>query len=198
MKLIYSLTSPYARKVRILLLEKGIDATVEHVIASPLAEPEKVIPANPLGKIPVLLTNAGALYDSPVICEYLDGLEGQPLLPVSGADRWAVLRVQALADGIMDAAFSLVMEQLRPETERSGAWRERWRSAILRATVDAHRDFPRLEDRFDLGQIAMAAALGYLAFRLPDIDWQTDAPSLAMWWDEANQRASVLATRPPV
>lgn len=198
MKLIYSLTSPYARKVRILLLEKGIDATVEHVIASPLAEPEKVIPANPLGKIPVLLTNAGALYDSPVICEYLDGLEGQPLLPVSGADRWAVLRVQALADGIMDAAFSLVMEQLRPETERSGAWRERWRSAILRATVDAHRDFPRLEDRFDLGQIAMAAALGYLAFRLPDIDWQTDAPSLAMWWDEASQRASVLATRPPV
>ena len=198
MKLIYSLTSPYARKVRILLLEKGIDATVEHVIASPLAEPEKVIPANPLGKIPVLLTNAGALYDSPVICEYLDGLEGQPLLPVSGADRWAVLRVQALADGIMDAAFSLVMEQLRPETERSGAWRERWRSAILRATVDAHRDFPRLEDRFDLGQIAMAAALGYLAFRLPDIDWQTDAPSLAMWWDEASQRTSVLATRPPV
>ena len=99
MKLIYSLTSPYARKVRILLLEKGIDATVEHVIASPLAEPEKVIPANPLGKIPVLLTNAGALYDSPVICEYLDGLEGQPLLPVSGADRWAVLRVQALATG---------------------------------------------------------------------------------------------------
>ena len=198
MKLIYSLTSPYARKVRILLLEKGIDATVEHVVASPLAEPEKVIPANPLGKIPVLLTNAGALYDSPVICEYLDGLEGQPLLPVSGADRWAVLRVQALADGIMDAAFSLVMEQLRPETERSGAWRERWRSAILRATVDAHRDFPRLEDRFDLGQIAMAAALGYLAFRLPDIDWQTDVPSLAMWWDEASQRASVLATRPPV
>ena len=198
MKLIYSLTSPYARKVRILVIEKGLDATVEHVIASPLAEPEKVIPANPLGKIPVLLTDAGALYDSPVICEYLDSLAGGPLLPASGASRWAILRVQALADGIMDSAFSMVMEQLRPESERSGQWSERWRAAILRATIDADRDFPRLADRFDLGQIAMAAALGYLAFRLPDIDWQTDAPSLATWWSETGQRASLLATRPPV
>ena len=198
MKLIHSLTSPYARKVRILALEKGIDAMIEHVIASPLAEPEKVIPANPLGKIPVLLTDAGALYDSPVICEYLDGLAGEPLLPVNGASRWAILRIQALADGIMDAAFSIVMEQLRPESERSSAWRQRWLSAILRATGDADRDFSRLADRFDLGQIAMAAALGYLDFRLPDIDWQTDSPSLATWWEEASQRASVLATRPPV
>ena len=198
MKLIYSLTSPYARKVRILVIEKGLDAAIEHIIASPLAEPEKVIPANPLGKIPVLLTDAGALYDSPVICEYLDNLVGNPLLPASGANRWAILRVQALADGMMDAAFSIVMEQLRPEPERSSAWRERWRAAILRATADANRDFPRLVDRFDLGQIAMAAALGYLAFRLPDIDWQTDSPSLATWWDETCQRASVLATTPPV
>ena len=198
MKLIYSFTSPYARKVRILLIEKGLDATVEHVVASPLAEPETVIAANPLGKIPVLLTDSGAIYDSPVICEYLDCLAGEPLLPVSGGSRWSVLRVQALADGIMDAAFSIVMEQLRPEPERSSAWRDRWRAVILRATADANRDFPKLPDRFDLGQIAMAAALGYLAFRLPDIDWQTDAPLLATWWDETRQRASVLATRPPV
>ena len=198
MKLIYSLTSPYARKVRILLIEKGIDAMIEHVIASPLAEPEKVIPANPLGKIPVLLTDAGALYDSPVICEYLDRLAGEPLLPASGTNRWAILRVQALADGIMDAAFAIVMERLRPAPERSSQWSERWHAAILRATIDADRDFPKLTDRFDLGQIAMAAALGYLGFRLPDIDWQADAPSLAMWWDETGQRASVLATRPPI
>lgn len=197
MKLIYSLTSPYARKVRILVIEKGLDAAIEHVIASPLAQPEKVIPANPLGKIPVLLTDVGAIYDSPVICEYLDNLAGDPLLPASGANRWTILRVQALADGIMDAAFSIVMEQLRPEPERSSAWRERWRAAILRATADANRDFPRLVDRFDLGQIAMAAALGYLAFRLPDIGWQTDSPSLATWWDETCQRASVLETMPP-
>lgn len=197
MKLIYSLTSPYARKVRILLIEQGLDATVEHVIASPLAEPDKVIAANPLGKIPVLLTDTGAIYDSPVICEYLDSLAGEPLLPASGATRWAILRVQALADGIMDAAFSMVMEQLRPEPERSSQWSERWRAAILRATVDADRDFPKMADRFDLGQIAMAAALGYLGFRLPDIAWQSDAPSLARWWDEAGQRASMLATAPP-
>jgi glutathione S-transferase len=198
MRLIYSLTSPYARKVRILLIEKGLDAMIEHVIASPLTEPEKVIPANPLGKIPVLLSDAGALYDSPVICEYLDGLAGASLLPVQGTSRWAILRVQALADGIMDAAFSIVMEQQRPEPERSSQWSERWRSAILRATTDANGDFPKMADRFDLGQIAMAAALGYLAFRLPNIDWQTDAPSLATWWNETGRRASVLATRPPM
>lgn len=197
MKLIYSLTSPYARKVRILLIEQGLDAMVEHAIASPLAEPEKVIAANPLGKIPVLLTDTGAIYDSPVICEYLDSLAGESLLPASGATRWAILRVQALADGIMDAAFSMVMEQLRPEPERSSQWRERWRAAILRATLDADRDFPKMADRFDLGQIAMAAALGYLGFRLPDIAWQSDAPSLARWWDEAGERASMLATAPP-
>lgn len=197
MKLIHSLTSPYARKVRILTIEKGIDDRIEAVIASPLVEPDKVIPANPLGKIPVLLTDSGALYDSPVICEYLDGLAGDPRLPASGEARWDILRVQALADGIMDAAFSLVMERLRPEAQRSPEWSGRWEGAIRRACAEADRDFPKLPGIFDLGQIAMAAALGYLAFRLPDIGWQEQCPTLARWWEEARQRPSVTATIPP-
>lgn len=189
MKLLASDTSPYARKVRIVALEKGIALDV--VTTNPLGEETAALQAaNPLGKIPALITEDGALYDSRVICEYLDAMSEPRLLPESGAARFDCLRRQALADGVMDAAFNLVMEGRRSEALRSKDWSARWRAGILRgvAAMEAREEF-------DLGAIASAAALGYLDFRLPDIKWRASTP-MATWWERVGERESVKATAP--
>jgi glutathione S-transferase len=191
MKLLASDTSPYARKTRICALEKGV--ALEVVTTNPLGEDVAALhAANPLGKIPALLLDDGVtLYDSRVICEYLDTLAPAPrLLPASGAARFDCLRRQALADGVMDAAFNLVMEGRRPEAQRSKDWQARWRAGILRgvAAMEAR-------ETFDLGQIATAAALGYLDFRLSDIQWRASTP-MAAWWERVGARESVEATAP--
>jgi len=190
MKLLASDTSPYARKARIVAMEKGL--ALEVVTTNPLGEETAALQAaNPLGKIPALITEGGALYDSRVICEYLDTLAPAPrLVPESGAARFDCLRRQALADGVMDAAFNLVMEGRRPEALRSRDWSARWRAGILRgvAAMEAREEF-------DLGAIASAAALGYLDFRLPDIKWRASTP-MAAWWERVGDRESVKATAP--
>jgi glutathione S-transferase len=193
MKLFTSDTSPYGRKVRILLAEKAMTGDVQVIDTSPLGGDTAALrAANPLSKIPALVRDDGeALFDSRVICEFLDTLGPGPRLLPAGAERFAVLRRQALADGVMDAAFNLVMEKRRPEGERSAEWMTRWRENILRAT--AAMEAPAA---FDLGAIATAAALGYLEFRLPDIAWRAGAPEIAAWWDEARMRESVKATAP--
>lgn len=196
MKLLYSPASPYARKVRIVALEKGVD--IEIVRADPLSNPPELQAANPLGKVPALILDDGSsLYDSPVICEYLDSLSPHPqLIPPPGASRWQVLRLQALADGVMDAAVSTMFERRRPEHERSSSWPQRWRDAIERSIAEIERELPALSPAFDLAQISIVCALGYLEFRLPEIEWQPGAPQLDAWWRRARERASVVASQP--
>src|SRR3974377_2247191 len=135
MKLYFSTTSPYVRKVRVVAIEKGLADRVELVAANPWPDPAAVVAVNPLGKVPTLVTDDGlALYDSPVICEYLDALApAAPLLPRSGSDRWQVLRCQALCDGILDAAVAIVLERRRPEAERSMLSEKRSADAIRRS-----------------------------------------------------------------
>jgi glutathione S-transferase len=191
MKLLASDTSPYARKTRIAAIEKGV--ALEVVTTNPLGEDVAALhAANPLGKIPALLLDDGVtLYDSRVICAYLDTLAPGPVLvPERGVARFDCLRREALADGVMDAAFNLVMEGRRPEAQRSKDWSARWRAGILRgvAAMEAR-------DTFDLGAIASAAALGYLDFRLPDIGWRASTP-MAAWWERVSARESVKATAP--
>lgn len=197
MKLLFSPTSPYVRKVRIVALEKSLAAGMEIVPASPFEAGDLVTAANPLGKIPALILDDGsALYDSPVICEYLDSLgEGPRLLPPEGPERWDALRLQALADGILDAAFSAVMELRRPETERSADWILRWRSAISRGVLAAAR-LGVAPDAWGLGEISLACALGYIDFRLPDLVWRPGAPALADWYERQQARADFAATAP--
>ena len=193
MRLYASLTSPYARKVRIVAAEKGLGEAVTLVAANPLMlDPPELVTHNPLGKIPVLqLDNGDSLYDSRVICEYLDGMASQPRLIPDGAARWQVLREQALADGIMDAAFNLVMERRRPPETQSAEWCARWSGAIGRGVSALTFD----PSRFDLGQIAAASAIGYLHFRLGDLAWET--PQARDWWAHIKQRESVASTTPP-
>ncbi len=199
MKLYHSPTSPYVRKVRVVAIEKGLADRIELVDASPGPPLTAVYGVNPLGKVPALVTDDGvALYDSPVICEYLDSLvPAAPLIPRSGAARWQVLRCQALCDGILDAAVGIVLERRRPPAERSAQAQEHSAAAIRRAVAALAAELRPAAAVFDLGQISIAAALGYLEFRLGDADLGADQPAIRDWWSATRQRPSLAATRPP-
>ncbi|MEQ3649963.1 glutathione S-transferase N-terminal domain-containing protein [Hyphomonas sp.] len=199
MKLYYSATSPYARKVRVLIIEHGLQDAVSLERSDPMAENAATRIGNPLSKIPALELEDGThLFDSPVICEYLDHeAAGEALLPKDGEHRWAVLRAQALGDGILDAALSLVMESRRPETERSAFWQDRWTAAIHRGVDEIAGDVASDRKAFDLGRVTYACALGYLDFRLPDLDWRGPHPNLVTWYDEISGRESFVLTTPP-
>lgn len=206
MQLIYSATSPYARKVRMLVIEKGLTDRVEVVVVNPLLDPPDLLTANPLAKVPALIVEPHVdlgggpgftLFDSPLLCAYLDSLCSPRLVPEAGQERWQVLRREALADGITDAAVSSVMEGRRIESQRSPEWLARWRSAILRGVVELEKEAEALGARFDLGAIASAAALAYLDFRLPQIDWRAQAPGLSAWLEGVCSRESFAATVPP-
>lgn len=198
MKLLHSPTSPYARKVRITVIEKGLADRVEIVGVDVLGKPDTVRGANPLAKIPALVLDDGtSLFDSPVICEYLDTLAATPvLLPKDGA-RWSVLRRQALADGVMDAAFNLVMERRRPDSLRSAEWMTRWTAAMSSAIAALDVDLPAETPAFDLGWIAAIAAIDYVEFRLGDLGLLGGTSRLAKWRTEMSARPSIGATAPP-
>jgi glutathione S-transferase len=197
MKLLYNAASPFARKVRIVAFEKAVADQIELVPVQPWPEPTTIVAFNPLGKIPVLVRSDGVhIFDSPVICEYIDSLNPhRPLIPATGEARWNVLRLQALADGILDAAVSLVLEGRRPEAQRSPAMSDRYRAAIRRAIATLPRELDPGKTSFDLGQIAVACVVGYLEFRLPTEDFELPE-SVGRWWATVRTRASLAATHP--
>ncbi|KAF0174529.1 MAG: glutathione S-transferase domain-containing protein [Alphaproteobacteria bacterium] len=198
MKLLYSPTSPYARKVRITVIEKGLADRVEIVGVDVLGKPDTVRASNPLAKIPALVLDDGtSLFDSPVICEYLDTLAPTPVLLPKGAARWGVLRRQALADGVMDAAFNLVMERRRPEALRSEEWMARWTAAMSNAIAALDAELPAETPAFDLGWIAAIAAVDYVEFRLGDLGLLKATAKLAAWRALMADRPSVAASAPP-
>lgn len=198
MRLLFSSTSPYARKVRVVITEKGLEDRVTEVPTNPMEPDADLVAQNPLHKVPALVLDDGAsLYDSRVICEYLDSLgPGPRLLPESGDTRWQTLRRQALADGILDAALSTVMERRRPEGERSQMWLDRWSQAITRGVAVAEGDLGALSGTLDMSQIAVASALDYLDFRLPDLAWQDSHGALAGWLSDMLARPAFRRTDP--
>jgi glutathione S-transferase len=195
MQLLFSPTSPYVRKVRVFALEKGLGPRIELREANPWPDPAAVSAVNPLGKVPALVLDDGsALYDSPVICEYLDSLVPErPLIPARGPARWRALRQQALADGMQDAAVSIVLERRRPAAERSAGVEQRAADAIRRSVAALGPE----THAFDLGQIALACALAYLEFRLADLGLLRDHRAVDDWRRATDQRPSLVATRPP-
>ena len=196
MDLVISPTSPYARKVRIVRLEKGLQDRVQVVTASPLAPGSRAVIQNPLGKVPSLILDDGTvLFDSPVICAYLDAIDGAPsLTDFSGDQRWDCDRAQALGDGIMDAAYNLVMERRRDPGEQSASWLERWQQNIAHAVAAVEQDVQRRGSAFDIGSISCAVALGYLDFRLSDIDWWQGHADLRSWYETFIDRPSFQMT----
>jgi glutathione S-transferase len=201
MKLLASLASPYTRKVRIVLAEKKIDCEIELVDVAPVDNP--VNRHNPLGKIPTLVLDDGtALYDSRVIAEFLDGKSPiSRLIPDDLRDRVAVRRLEALADGVLDAGLLVRYESLRAENERSQAWTDKQLARMKRgmaqmASEVAERPWCHGE-RYSLADIALGCCLGWLDFRKPGgVDWLAEYPGLAKHYDKLRARPAFADTAP--
>jgi glutathione S-transferase len=202
MKLHSNPASPYGRKVKVVAHETGLfERLAVHNLQTSAVGPDLGLVAdNPLGKIPCLvLEDGGALYDSRVICEYLDGIhDRQPLFPASGAERWDALRLQALGDGVMDAALIARYETfLRPEELRWPAWVDGQLDKVHRGLDRLEAvDAPTFGGRLDIGTVTVGCALGYLDFRYGALDWRRGRPALAAWFDGFAARPSMLATAP--
>jgi len=199
MQLFGNAASPFVRKVRVVLLETEQQDEVTEVHAAGHALDSSAMPLveNPLGKIPVLARDDGpALYDSRVICRYLDERAGAGLYPPTRI--WELLTLEALADGIMDAATLIVYEaRCRPEEHRSADWVEGQWARIARA-LDAVDDrwMSHLSGKLTMAQIAMGCALGYLDFRHPDRGWRDGRAALAEWSESFAERDAMQATAP--
>lgn len=201
MKLIASYTSPYARKVRIVMAEKRIECEfVEDNVWS--AEPKSAL-YNPLTKIPVLLLDDGiSLYDSRVITEFLDGVTPvSRLIPEGGRERALVKRWEALGDGIADAGIALFLERKRPAAEQGKDWIQRQTGKVESGIAAAARELGDRKfchgENLTLGDIALACSLGWLEFRLPEMTWRLNHPSLAAWLERIESRPSFVDTKPP-
>lgn len=198
MKLWYSSTSPFVRKVLVTAIEKGLDERIERVAAGPLGPTGAIAADNPVGKVPALVADDGlVLYDSPVICEYLDSLgDGPRLFPAEGAERWLALRRQALGDAAMDAGVLRLMEGRRPAGERSPGWVERQRAAMANALDAMDAEAESLGAAPTIAHVTFCCALGWFDFRFADDDWRAGRPALADWYDDFSGRPSAMATEP--
>ena len=199
MKLFYADLSPYARKVRVTIAEKGLGGRVEMVSVNPYEIPEALNAANPLCKVPTLVTDSGdALYDSAVICEYLDGEGAEPPLIPAGAARFDMLRRHALANGVIDAAFNVSSEiNRRDEGERSPKWIKHWLAAISRSVHQLDREIGDWPQDLDLAHITAGCALSYLDIRLSkQLDWRAGQPALAAWHEAFAARPSMVSSQP--
>jgi glutathione S-transferase len=200
MDLYTSLTTPFGRKVMVMLIELGLQDRVRvmPVAGSPLDPGTMPVSRNPLGKIPALVTDDGAtLFDSRVICRYLDDMSGVGLYP-KGLALWPVLTLEATADGILEAALLVVYEQrLRPEEMRFTPWVEGQWAKIARAldAVEA-QSLRLLGGTPTAAHFAMACALGYLDFRHSARDWRQNRPGLGAWEKAIAARPSLISTRP--
>ena len=192
MKLIYSPGSPFARKVRIALAEKGLEA--ESVTIDDYEAPV-LMAANPIGQVPALVLDDGsALYDSGVICAWIDAHgSGAPLIP-GGEAQWPVLRLQAAADAVTGNIVRLRVEEMRPEALR-------WPSLVQRVMRKTRHALDALESQgdpggFDLGEIALICALDYVDLRAPQLEWRSGRPNLLTRWQRLRERPSFVTTRP--
>jgi glutathione S-transferase len=201
LKLLASPTSPYARKVRVVLAEKKIEYQL--VDASPWTATSEVPAHNPLGKVPVLVLDDGStLYDSRVIVEYLDTVSPvSRLIPEPSRQRIAVRRWEALADGICDAAVAVTLERKRPSLQQSDEWVERQHDKIARGVAELARDLEERPwcsgDAYSLADIATGCALGYLDLRYADFGWRGAYPNLARLAEKLGKRPSFADTAPP-
>jgi glutathione S-transferase len=197
LKLFYSSVSPYARKVRVPVSEKGIESHIALQSCLPFERPVDLVAVNPLSKVPCLVLEDGtALYDSPFICEYLDQLSGPELVPASGQARWLTLGRQALADGILDAGTSIRLEGQRAETERSPAWITRQTEVIDRSLNAFEAAIASFGESITMAHIALGCALGWLDFRMPTRDWRNERPQLSHWFSQISAWPSMIATKP--
>ena len=195
MKLLYTPRSPYARKVRVIAIEKGIE--LELVGEDLVNKSPGLLKANPLGKIPALILDDGqSVFDSPVICEYLDSFKAKPaLIPKDPRRRLAVLTLAAAADGLMDVTVAMFMEKTRHPKDFNAAFIAANEAAVKRcfAYFDGN---PEQFNELNIASIGLASAIGYLNFRMPRLWSSADHPRLARWYEEFSRRSSMRETIP--
>lgn len=201
MKLYFSPASPFVRKVTVTAIETGLDKKIEQVPTTvvPVKPNAELAHDNPLMKVPTLVTDGGeSLFDSRVICEYLDSLhDGRKLIPPSGGERWRVLALQGLGDGILDAGILTRYEQaLRPAEKQWSEWIAGQTKKVTQSLDLLEADSDLLAGPINLGQITVACALGWLEFRKPTGDVRAGRPKLFRWHDEFSKRPSMQATAP--
>jgi len=202
MKLLYTLNSPYARKVRIVALEKHIELALQEVV---LADPDNPVKNyNPLGKVPVLVLDDGdSVYDSRVIVEYLDNhAPGTHLIPQDNSSKIWVRRWEALADGICDAAIAAMLEGRKPKESQSQAFIDRQLEKVTRGLEVLNLDITKkkwcVNETFSLADIALGCVLGYLDVRHNQLNWQDKYPNLAKHYSLLVKRPSFKQTMPVV
>jgi glutathione S-transferase len=199
MELRFALLSPYARKVRVVAHEAGVAERIEMTVVNVREKPEDIVSWNPLGKIPAMRLDDGrVLYDSPVICEYLDTeFGGRRLLPASGPERWRILTRAALVDGALDAAILARNERLRSVERQSQEWIDWQLGKMLRALDTLEAEVPTFGD-LDLGLVSVGCAMGYLPLRIPEAKDPARWPRLNAWYEQALTRPSFAKTVPVV
>ena len=202
MKLLASLTSPYARKVRVVMAEKKLD--YELILEDVWADDSNIMKYNPLGKVPCLIMDdQSSLFDSRVIVEYLDTLSpvGR-LIPQAGRDRAAVKCWEAIADGVLVAAVAIVVENRRPEALRHQPWIERQQGKIAAALQSMNSSLGEQAfctgTTFSLADVAVGCALGYLDLRFPDLAWRSQYGNLQRLDEKLQTRPSFASTIPVI
>ena len=194
MKLLYTKRSPYARKVKVIALEKNIP--LEYVDEDLQKKSQRLLGANPLGKVPTLvLDNGTTVFDSPVICQYLDGLKEKPLMiPHGSIERIEVLKWEAFADDLSSAAINLYMEKVRHPNDTHKDFTATMENNIKTAYAYIESNLSKLKE-FNLASIAVACAIGYIHFRLPHLKVQG---SLAQWFEDISKRPSMAQSIPVI
>lgn len=201
MKLYHSPLSPFVRKVMVVLHETGQldDVEIVPVATTPIAPMEELLAKNPLAKIPALERNDGpTLYDSRVICAFLEARGGDKLYP-SGARKWETLTLEATAEGILDAAVSITYEgRMRPMEKQWDGWTDaQWSKVMGGCAAINTRWMSHLNGPLDMGQISVGCALGYLDLRHDARNWRKGNDALAAWYEVFEERESMKATVPP-
>ncbi len=197
MKLYITVPSPFARKCRIVAREKGLIDRIEEIAVDPYANAPELLVSNPVVQVPTLIAEDGLpLNDSPVICEYLDGLgEGPRLLPTDGAERLRVRRLETLGNQVLEMGVKLVLEKRRPESEQSPTWIARWTENMARALDALEAVCPKPDD-LDIGVITAGVAVTWIGFRHPGFDLATGRPRLMALSAALEGRPSFAETRP--
>jgi len=201
MKLITAAASPFVRKVRVLILELGLQDTVtleDPGPVTPVSNNATLNAVNPLGMIPALeLDDGDSLYDSPVICEYLNQIADGPFFPADTNRRFQTLRLQALGDGILDLSVALRYETaMRPQELHWQDWIDSQNAKVERGLDALEIRCSQFEASPLIGEITIACALGYRDFRFADNDWRSGRPALTQWFEQIMQRDSLANTIP--
>ncbi len=190
--------SPYARKVRIAAIETGQPDLIDWQMLSRAERAEQVPAINPLGKVPVVVLDSGdALYDSPVLCAYVDAQhDGRKLIPTEEPEHWRVLGLEALGDGLGEAVVAVALEQAKPEGERSQGVIERQGGKVASALAVLEGAVQSFRDPITVGEIAVACALGYMELRNIAEGWRDNHVALADWYRRMEGRPSFAKTAP--